>query len=183
MLIFCIFCQEMCDKTNCGRKSTALQVLVDSERKRRRGRADIHLHDRGKVLADLGSPISSREANVRMDAKGTEPWQGLNQSSSTTTTKIKCGRTTWIFFSQANSYFAEFFVEQCRRNSNKFSDRSEEEKYLIYNYSPTFSSREKVNYVLTEVYLFDKDGNSVQEWSWSLDNVINNLLLDPSQHM
>ena len=68
-----------------------------------------------------------------------------------------------FFFSQANSYFAEFFVEQCRRNSNKFIDRSEEEKYLIYNYSPTFSSREKVNYVLTEVYLFDKDGNSVQE--------------------
>ena len=97
--------QEMCYKTNRGRKSTALQVLVNSERKWRRGRADIHLHNRGKVLADLGSPISPRETNVRVDAKGTEPWQGLNQSSSTTTTKIKCGRTTWIFFLAGQQLF------------------------------------------------------------------------------
>ena len=66
-----------------------------------------------------------------------------------------------LFSLQANGYFAEFFVEQCRSNLNKFTDRSEVERHLIYNHSTVFSSREKVDYVLTEVYLFDNDGKSV----------------------
>ncbi|CAL4063808.1 unnamed protein product [Meganyctiphanes norvegica] len=35
-------------------------------------------------------------------------------------------------------YFAQFFGDQARKNSNSFSSRTEERKHLIYNYNPIY---------------------------------------------
>ena len=43
----------------------------------------------------------------------------------------------------AGSFFAEFFVEQARKNNHKFIDRQTEEKYLIYNHMPHFTGNIK----------------------------------------
>ncbi|KAF6208947.1 hypothetical protein GE061_014690 [Apolygus lucorum] len=40
-----------------------------------------------------------------------------------------------------NRYFYDYFVEHARRNENKFSDKTEETKNLIYNYSPIYTPK------------------------------------------
>jgi len=45
----------------------------------------------------------------------------------------------------ASTYFSDFFVNQCRQSQHRFPDRFEEEKYLIYNYSPIFTGHSSVN--------------------------------------
>lgn len=55
---------------------------------------------------------------------------------------------------EAASFFANFFVQQTRKNHHKFQDRQMEEEYLIYNYSPAFTGRENVDFSMQQVYLF-----------------------------
>jgi len=40
---------------------------------------------------------------------------------------------------ELNGWVARFFVNECRKNNNHFSDTSAEKKALIYNYKPTYT--------------------------------------------
>lgn len=41
----------------------------------------------------------------------------------------------------AGQYFANFFVDEARKNTNQFPSTEEEEKALIYNYQPTYTGK------------------------------------------
>nr|XP_015203813.1 PREDICTED: gamma-glutamyl hydrolase-like [Lepisosteus oculatus] len=49
-------------------------------------------------------------------------------------------------------YTARFFVNEARRNHHRFANKIEEEKSLIYNYSPVFTSLESI---FVQNYYFD----------------------------
>jgi len=52
-------------------------------------------------------------------------------------------------------YFANFFVQQCRKNGHRFEDRTDEEEHLIYNYKPTYTGKEtNANYSMQQCYFF-----------------------------
>ena len=40
-----------------------------------------------------------------------------------------------------SQYFANFFVDEARKNTNRFESGTEEMKYLIYNYNPFYSAK------------------------------------------
>ncbi|KAJ2944338.1 hypothetical protein O0L34_g18340 [Tuta absoluta] len=42
---------------------------------------------------------------------------------------------------KASRYFLDFFVNECRKNFHSFNDPVEENKYLIYNYAPTYTGQ------------------------------------------
>ena len=52
------------------------------------------------------------------------------------------------------AFFAEFFVDECRKNLHSFSSREEEEKFLIYNWSPEFTGQSPVDFTMVQSYLF-----------------------------
>jgi len=54
------------------------------------------------------------------------------------------------------SYFTQFFMEIARQSTHRFPSRADEEKHLIYNYSPFYAGEEatKWNWGSTQVYLF-----------------------------
>ena len=54
----------------------------------------------------------------------------------------------------AGAFFAEFFVEETRKNNHRFSDRETEEKYLIYNYSPQFTGDINTGSTFEQSYYF-----------------------------
>ena len=54
----------------------------------------------------------------------------------------------------AGAFFAEFFVEESRKNHHKFIDRKTEEKNLIYNYSPAFTGNMKIDSTFVQSYYF-----------------------------
>lgn len=57
---------------------------------------------------------------------------------------------------RTSQYFAQFFVDECRRSRNNFTGGvAEEHKYLIYNFPVTFTGEKKSSY--EQCYLFDKD--------------------------
>lgn len=57
---------------------------------------------------------------------------------------------------RTSQYFAQFFVDECRKTSNKFNGNStDEDNYMIYNFPLTFTGKKKSSY--EECYLFDKD--------------------------
>ncbi|XP_017861159.1 PREDICTED: gamma-glutamyl hydrolase [Drosophila arizonae] len=63
---------------------------------------------------------------------------------------------------QLNQHFAHFFVEACRRNSNRFDSLEQLSRHLIYNWMPEFSGRHNnVNWL--QVYLFPKDVDYVKK--------------------
>ncbi|MBN3325831.1 GGH hydrolase, partial [Atractosteus spatula] len=49
-------------------------------------------------------------------------------------------------------YTARFFVNEARKNHHRFANKTEEEKSLIYNYSPVFTSLESI---FVQNYYFD----------------------------
>lgn len=49
-------------------------------------------------------------------------------------------------------YFGNFFVNECRKNGNRFSGSEEENNNLIYNYPITFTGR--LNSIFEQMYLF-----------------------------
>ena len=55
---------------------------------------------------------------------------------------------------EATIFFANYFVEQTRRNFHEFESRELEEQYLIYNFSPEFTGREEIDYVMQQCYFF-----------------------------
>ena len=54
----------------------------------------------------------------------------------------------------AGAFFAEFFVEETRKNSHKFINRKTEEEYLIYNYTPYFTGDIKTDSTFVQSYYF-----------------------------
>lgn len=52
-------------------------------------------------------------------------------------------------------YFADFFVNEARRNPHNFTTTSEQSRALIYNYSPEYTS--KIGSSYEQQYLFDAD--------------------------
>ena len=52
------------------------------------------------------------------------------------------------------TYFANFFVNQCRKSEHHFDSRQIEEKYLIYNYSPEYTGKLDIDWVMEQSYLF-----------------------------
>lgn len=56
---------------------------------------------------------------------------------------------------KAAQFFANFFVEEARRNEHAFDSWEEEQEALIYNYNPVFIGKRKSSY--EQVYLFKND--------------------------
>lgn len=57
-------------------------------------------------------------------------------------------------------YFANFFLEEARRNEHGFEDRQEERDALIYNYNPVFTGARNSTY--EQVYVFGADADRVE---------------------
>uniref|UniRef100_A0A0K2U1H6 folate gamma-glutamyl hydrolase n=2 Tax=Lepeophtheirus salmonis TaxID=72036 RepID=A0A0K2U1H6_LEPSM len=55
----------------------------------------------------------------------------------------------------ASQFFANFFVQECRKNEHRFKSREEEENYLISNYDPFFTGNHERDLIFSEAYLFD----------------------------
>lgn len=55
---------------------------------------------------------------------------------------------------RAMHYFANFFVEECRKNANSFDDQQMEMDNLIYNFNPIFTGRNKASY--EQIYAFKR---------------------------
>lgn len=55
----------------------------------------------------------------------------------------------------SSQYFASFFVNECRKNGNKFTGIDEENRMLIYNFPTTFTGR--VKSAFEQSYLFKSD--------------------------
>ena len=53
------------------------------------------------------------------------------------------------------AFFSNFFVEQSRKSQHSFENRSEEEKFLIYNEIPVFTGNVDINFSMVQSYLFD----------------------------
>ncbi|XP_025152457.1 chitobiosyldiphosphodolichol beta-mannosyltransferase isoform X2 [Harpegnathos saltator] len=55
-------------------------------------------------------------------------------------------------------YFADFFINEARRNSHRFSTPQEEERSLIYNYPVTYTAPQGSTYL--QCYMFKKNDRS-----------------------
>lgn len=51
-----------------------------------------------------------------------------------------------------SQYFANFFVEEARKNDNAFADWLHEQSALIYNYNPAFTGLQNSTY--EQLYVF-----------------------------
>lgn len=70
---------------------------------------------------------------------------------------------------RANQYFATFFVDQARRNFNRFPGGvNEENTVLIYNYPTNFTSLVKSAY--TQCYLFAENVDYITSRSASMQH-------------
>ncbi|XP_015172977.1 PREDICTED: gamma-glutamyl hydrolase-like [Polistes dominula] len=60
---------------------------------------------------------------------------------------------------KVSQYFANFFVDEARKNKNKFSDRDEEMTKLIYNYPPPLYTGNTNSYrsVFQQIYLWSEN--------------------------
>ncbi|XP_074029676.1 gamma-glutamyl hydrolase isoform X1 [Leptinotarsa decemlineata] len=56
---------------------------------------------------------------------------------------------------QVSQFFANFFVNKCRKNNNTFPDEQTEMNSLIYNYNPVYTAPRKSSY--QQIYVFTKD--------------------------
>jgi len=54
---------------------------------------------------------------------------------------------------EVNSWLGRFFVNECRKNDNHFSDTETEKKALFYQYNPTNTAEEQPHFM--QCYLFD----------------------------
>lgn len=62
-------------------------------------------------------------------------------------------------------YFANFFVEETRKNSHKFNKDIDERRSLIYNYQPSYTGLKNASY--EQLYMFTNEDNE--------KNIINDL--------
>lgn len=59
---------------------------------------------------------------------------------------------------KAAQYFANFFIDEARRNRHSFNTWEEEQDALIYNYNPVFIGKRNSSY--EQVYVFKKETNN-----------------------
>ncbi|VVD01305.1 unnamed protein product [Leptidea sinapis] len=59
---------------------------------------------------------------------------------------------------RANRYFMDFFVNECRKSSHCFINTTEENEYLIYNYTPVFTA--PVGSAFQQCYFFEPRGET-----------------------
>lgn len=59
---------------------------------------------------------------------------------------------------KVSQYFANFFIEEARKNDHSFPDLEAEYKALIYNYSPLYSGIKNSSY--EQVYMFTENDNN-----------------------
>lgn len=67
---------------------------------------------------------------------------------------------------KTSQYFANFFVEETKKNSHKFPDWLSEQDALIYNYSPHFTGLQNSTYL--QLYMFlgeSQEKNVIMIWS------------------
>lgn len=57
----------------------------------------------------------------------------------------------------AAQYFANFFVNECRKNRNHFENVGEENRHLVYNFPVTFTA--PINSTFEQSYLFKIDSD------------------------
>ncbi|KAI4470280.1 protease family c26 gamma-glutamyl hydrolase [Holotrichia oblita] len=61
---------------------------------------------------------------------------------------------------KSSQYFANFFIEEAKRNNHKYPDWRSEQQAMIYNYSPHFTALQNSSYL--QLYMFkESDENSV----------------------
>uniref|UniRef100_U5EYI6 folate gamma-glutamyl hydrolase n=1 Tax=Corethrella appendiculata TaxID=1370023 RepID=U5EYI6_9DIPT len=58
---------------------------------------------------------------------------------------------------RSSQYFADFFINECRKNFHRFPTQMELDHYVIYNYPTTFTGLKKSSF--EECYMFDSDIN------------------------
>lgn len=56
---------------------------------------------------------------------------------------------------EVSQYFAEFFIDEARKNDNRFKDSTTEDKYVIYNFPPSFTGAK--GSAFEQSYLFPAD--------------------------
>jgi len=56
---------------------------------------------------------------------------------------------------RASQYMANFFVNEARKNLQRFPSKEMEEKYLVYNYKPFYSAHSHELSVFEQVYYFE----------------------------
>jgi gamma-glutamyl hydrolase len=56
---------------------------------------------------------------------------------------------------KASQYYAQFFVNECRKNPNRFENVSEINNYVMYNFQPSFTGVK--GSAFNQCYLFTKD--------------------------
>lgn len=61
---------------------------------------------------------------------------------------------------KASQYFANFFVDEARRNDHAFQSWQEEQEALIYNYYPEFIGKNNSSY--EQVYVFKRETNEIR---------------------
>lgn len=67
---------------------------------------------------------------------------------------------------RAAHYFADFFVDEARKNFNTFKNSTEEQDMLFYNYNP--ENVGKKGCVFQQIYGFGKSGSYKGNSDWSL---------------
>ena len=55
------------------------------------------------------------------------------------------------------AFFADFFVNECRKSHHQFPNEAEEEQHLIYNYNPLYTGKAEVNFSLQQTYMFKNE--------------------------
>ncbi|KAL3275684.1 hypothetical protein HHI36_020436 [Cryptolaemus montrouzieri] len=58
-----------------------------------------------------------------------------------------------LYTNIVSQYFADFFIEECKKNNNKFPTKSIEYNSLIYNFNPVFTAQ---NISYFQIYAFTK---------------------------
>ncbi|XP_017841143.1 gamma-glutamyl hydrolase [Drosophila busckii] len=86
----------------------------------------------------FGSQFHPERANYEQLFMRADPWQEAHSQPCL----------------QSAHYFAEFFVDCCRRNGNSFASDKEKARHIIWNWQPVFSGKHSTT---QQCYLFPKN--------------------------
>ena len=54
----------------------------------------------------------------------------------------------------AAAFFAQYFVGHTRKNKRQFESREMEENHLIYNFSPEYTGKQDIDFLMEQIYVF-----------------------------
>ena len=52
------------------------------------------------------------------------------------------------------AFFAQYFVGHTRKNNRQFESREMEENNLIYNFSPEYTGKQDIDFLMEQIYVF-----------------------------